>query len=570
LDDDLLEELLFEICDLINLRTQERKAGFAQLNLRAAEKARRIVAFQSAATYATKGIANLEKDKWTEHYNLTLQLYTLAMEMTLAIGQIDKMEKHAEAILAQPNCTALEKLPVYLATNHKMTHMDINQEGCTNFLLGILAEEFGIQFPRNRAILPIQACASLFSVTRIVKKLPKGALSRFKRMKDAKHLASMDLLVRLSTAAFLVKKNFLYISCITRLVQMTLKHGVHPMSGYSFLTLGMCMMMITGDASEGRSYATMADELQKITPDMFAAANTTTVANIFIHPWRQPLQLCRVALKEGYSSGMRAGNTEMAMLALIFHNVFIPLQMGKSLGFIESKCATLAAQCEELKLGRYSIAVRLSWHMILELMGQPDESVFINSDVLQAEGWEPEKFQTDYIRMQIAVYTGDYQTAADLALHIDDGYQKAYPSNPEIMSETYLRAIALYATASTPKARRTANRLTRRVGKWVKKRNPNVCHLYSFLSAEKARLEGRYNKANELFIDSIIIAARTGHVHHAALANERFASFLLHCMNDKEEASYRIQEAKKFYNDWGAAMKVRQLSQHQSTFDENR
>jgi len=485
----------------------------------------------------------------------------LAMEMTLAIGQIDKMEKYAEAILAQPNCTALEKLPVYLATSHKMMHMDIDHKGCTNFLLRILAEKFGIRFPSNKAMLPLQASASLFSVTRTVKKLPKATLSDLKRVEDAKHLASMDLLVRLCTSAFLAKNTFLFILCTTRLVKMTLKYGVHPMSGYSFLVLGLSMMTVNGDAVEGGSYATMADELQKIAPDMFAAANTTVIANTFVHPWRQPLQLCRTALKEGYSSGMRAGNTEMAMLALYVYNILIPLQMGKSLGSIESKCATIAAQCEEMKLGVFSVTVRLHWHMILELMGQPDESVFVESDVLQAEGWEPEEFHIEYIGLHVAVYTGDYQAAAEIALQMGDGYQKAYPNNVQIMSETFLRAIALYATASTSKARRTANRLTKKVGSWVKKGNPNVVHLYSLLCAEKA---------NKLFVDSIILAARTGHVHHAALANERFASFLLHCMNDEEEASYRIQEAIRFYNDWGAALKVEQLSQHQSTRTINR
>ena len=61
------------------------------------------------------------------------------------------------------------------------------------------------------------------------------------------------------------------------------------------------------------------------------------------------------------------------------------------------------------------------------------------------------------------------------------------------------------------------------------------------------------------------LLAHPGHVHHAALANERYSDFLLHCMNDDVEAFYRIQEAIRFYKDWGASSKVQHLSKFQST-----
>jgi hypothetical protein len=41
------------------------------------------------------------------------------------------------------------------------------------------------------------------------------------------------------------------------------------------------------------------------------------------------------------------------------------------------------------------------------------------------------------------------------------------------------------------------------------------------------------------------------------LANERYADFLLHHMSEnKEEAEYRLEEAIRFYSEWGAARKV--------------
>ncbi|KAL3934989.1 MAG: hypothetical protein SGBAC_009407 [Bacillariaceae sp.] len=502
LDDDELDELLFEVCDLINRGKHGRRVEFAKLNLRAAQKAKRISAFHSARTYATKGVAYLQNDKWKDQHNLTLQLFTLAMEMELAIGRIDEMENYAEEILIQPSCTAKDKIP----------------------------------------------------------KLPKGFLSSLQPVVDPNLEAAMDLLVRLSISSYIGKNIFLHIMSVAKMVQMTLKHGVHSMSGYSFMGLGTCLMIVNGDTVEGASFAKMADDLQKIVPDEHAAASTTTVCNMLVLPWTQPLQTCRASLKEGYASGMVSGNSEMAMLALFLYSIVFPLMMGKPLASIVSKCATIAAQCEELKLGIMSVSVRQFWELILELMDKADRSVFSNNDILQEEGWEPSSLSSEYIGLQLAVYSGEYEIASKIALKMGDGFQKANPGNVQIMSETFLRAVALYAGTSNLKSKRAANNLQKKMGNFVKKGNPNVGHCYHLLCAEKARLDGKYEKANALYNDAVVLAARTGHVHHAALSNERYAGFLLCCMKDKEESDYRIKEAIRFYKDWGAERRVRQLT----------
>ncbi|CAJ1963412.1 unnamed protein product [Cylindrotheca closterium] len=562
LEDSELDEMLFEVCDLVNMGQHARRVEYAKLNLRAAEKARSISAFHSASLYVTKGIAYLPNDKWTAQHDLTLQLFTLGMEMELATGKVEEMEKYSKEILAQPNCTAIEKLPVYIAKSHKMTHMDIDHKGCTGLLRRILLETFQIRLFSTKAVLPFQATAKLVSVARTVKKLPRGALANLQPVDDSNLEAAMDLLVRLAISSYAGKNMLLHISCITKMVQMTLKHGVHPMSGYSFVGLGTCLMIVNGDVVEGATIANMANELQEVVPDDYAAASTTTISNSLVLPWSSALQSCRSALREGHISGMRSGNTESAMLSLMMHSVVFPLMMGKPLAPIESICGTIAAQCEELKLGLYSVSVRQHWELILELMGQPDSSVFSNSEVLQKEGWKPEQLMTEYIGLHVSIYSGDYESASTIALNMGDGFQKANPSNVQIMSETFLRAIALYATASSgsSKSKRTANKLKQKMGNWVSKGNPNIGHCYHLLCAEKARLDGKYEKANTLYNDAIVLAARTGHVHHAALSNERYADFLLRCMKDKEEHDYRIQEAVRFYKDWGAERRVQQLT----------
>jgi hypothetical protein len=51
-------------------------------------------------------------------------------------------------------------------------------------------------------------------------------------------------------------------------------------------------------------------------------------------------------------------------------------------------------------------------------------------------------------------------------------------------------------------------------------------------------------------------------MHHAALCNERYADFLLQELSDEEEAKYRMEEAIRFYEEWGAVGKVGMLKKH--------
>eukprot|EP00957_Ditylum_brightwellii_P190644 14513538-Ditylum_brightwellii.AAC.1 len=48
------------------------------------------------------------------------------------------------------------------------------------------------------------------------------------------------------------------------------------------------------------------------------------------------------------------------------------------------------------------------------------------------------------------------------------------------------------------------------------------------------------------------MAARGGYVHDAALAQERFADYLLNSVGDFQEAKHHLEGAIKRYTGWGA------------------
>jgi len=95
-----------------------------------------------------------------------------------------------------------------------------------------------------------------------------------------------------------------------------------------------------------------------------------------------------------------------------------------------------------------------------------------------------------------------------------------------------------------------------------KNKNANVLHYVSLLNAERAALTRTKNQeddARKLYNDAISISARGGYVHDAALAQERFADYLLNSVGDYEEAKYHIEGAIQRYTNWGAMGVVEHL-----------
>ena len=102
-------------------------------------------------------------------------------------------------------------------------------------------------------------------------------------------------------------------------------------------------------------------------------------------------------------------------------------------------------------------------------------------------------------------------------------------------------------------------RVKKQVAKWAKAGDPNIQHYHLLLNAEVAVLEKRFAKADALYKQAISRAARIGHLHHAALFHERFAEYRLEVLGDKDDGKYHMEQAIRYYTEWGAVGKAEKL-----------
>jgi predicted ATPase len=146
LSDKQLEESLFDVVDLINKGNVERRPNLAELNLRAAEKATLVSAFQSASTYVANGIKLLPQERWRLYRTTTLRLYTLGTEIEASLGRMDAMEKYSNEVLCRNDISILEKIPLYLAQTYRLCSVEMRYGKLLPLPRDLLSEEHELTF----------------------------------------------------------------------------------------------------------------------------------------------------------------------------------------------------------------------------------------------------------------------------------------------------------------------------------------------------------------------------------------------------------------------------------------
>lgn len=168
------------------------------------------------------------------------------------------------------------------------------------------------------------------------------------------------------------------------------------------------------------------------------------------------------------------------------------------------------------------------------------------------------------LQSMVYAFLGQHELGAELALRKRDSYAKVNPAHLTQMPETFSRALSLFAIARATKARKhkkEARKVFKKVKKWASSGNPNVSHYEKLLKAELSALEGKLDAAEGWYQSAIVLASRSGLRQDAALFNERYGDFLLNDRKDNAEAAFKLEEAVKLYNEWGAYRKVRILSE---------
>lgn len=301
-------------------------------------------------------------------------------------------------------------------------------------------------------------------------------------------------------------------------------------------------------------------------------SRTIFVAHGFVLHWTIPVHACMKPMLRAYEVGMSTGDLESAMWGIYFYMEFA-IYSGRSLKAIEADFQVYTRQMKEFKQLK---ALKLSlclWQGILNLLGRSDHTCDLTGEAMTEEAVLQEAAQSKdthtigmvhRLKTLLAFFFGEIELGSALALDYGEDFAKQNPGCPGVVQVRLHCAVCCFAMARTSKQRRYlsyAKRLSRIIKSWVGKGNPNMIHYDSLLEAELAVVEKRSHFARKHYEAAVLLAARKGFVHDHALISERYGEFLYFQLGDRREAEYRIGEAIKLYEEWGAAAKVKQIEE---------
>ncbi|CAB9499176.1 Transcriptional regulator [Seminavis robusta] len=536
----------------------------AELNLRAAYKATKLAAFETAARYAAKGINCLQQDCWENHYSTTLDLFLTSAEVEGLIGNFESMDSRCNQILSRQDLPDKDKARVYNLQVHRLYLEGRVQEAMDHCLLCL--KKLRCSFPKTKLTKGLASVAGLARIKMEAKSRKAEEIESMQYIEDPVKIETMKLLERLISAAYMLKDPLL-TPVILRAYRWTLEYGLSENAPANFASIGFIMACFLSDFETGRIFGEYALEMMSQMKSKTMVARVHLVVHGGYLHYVRPLHCTLRALKEGYEVGMQTGSFSPAFqsINLYLQGAFVA---GRSLKTLERECRMFAQQMKQLKQDLYVKFLSPAFQTILNLTtpGVAEPTIMTGEAMDEAVLDFPTKAQQALFechKLQLCLWFGHFEESAKLALS-NDPVTKGCPGSFVCYSDNLFRGLSLFQMARTTTKKKNqytkeAKKMLSLVSKWVEKGNPNIKHHQALLEAEMAALQGKQHIARNKYDIAVVLAGRQGFINDAALANERFGEYMLNDVGDRDDAAYRMKEAINLYKEWGAIAKAEYL-----------
>jgi predicted ATPase len=255
----LFEERLFDIANHLNngvtqLKNDEERGELAQLNLRAALKAKNALAYEGAQRYAAAGIEVLPQKAPPA---LAFELHFERCENELLLGDLNAMgsrfdELFALAITLTQKARAYDLKVLYFTTHTMLPQAaEVGLEGLR--LLG-----FAVPDTISKATI-VQEIAR---VKWIQGRRKTEDLLGLPQVNDAEQLAMLKLLSNVIVVTFFSDAN-LFAVLILKLTALSMKIGNSPIAPMGYGCYGIILCSPLGDYKAGYEFGQLAMELSR-------------------------------------------------------------------------------------------------------------------------------------------------------------------------------------------------------------------------------------------------------------------------------------------------------------------
>jgi len=582
------EEKLFDIVNQLNLgkeiiSNQSKRDELAQLNLKLGKKAKISAAYQSAFNYLQLGIELLGNKGWHRKYKLALSLYVFAAESAYLKSDFEQVKKISKIVLKQAH-TVLDKVKITELTILTLIAQNKPNEAikiALNFL-----EKLGIILPQEpnklNIILAVLKTKFVLAGRRI------EDLSDLPQMTDPYKLAAMRILSKIGSAAYFSTPKLMPLISFKSVV-LSVKYGNSPDSILAYATYGLILCGIIGDIKLGNQFGNLSIKLLNKFNHFDCFASVYFLNGCFIKHWKNPAKDTLLIGLEGYKTGLEYGDLEHSTYCTFlfcYHSYLI----GQSLPTLEKTIKNYCKIIENLSQKQSLERLNLTHQAVLNLLDNVENPCLLIGDVCHEKNMllklkkNKEYLSIFYLyfnKTLISYIFEEYHEAASNAACAEQYLDSAIASLaiPYFYFYDALIQIALYPNVSSFEQKyclAKASKNEKKIKKWANHAPMNHLHKLYLIKAEKYRLIGKNTLAIDYYDRAIALAKENDYINEAALAYELAAKFYLSKGKELIAKAY-MQEARYWYQRWGAKAKVRDLetrypqllSIHQSETQDN-
>jgi PAS domain S-box-containing protein len=565
-----LTEKIFEIVDHLDLGVElviqpEEREKIANLNLMAGEKAKAATAYAAAIDYLKAGINLLNPDSWQSQYDLTLTLYSEAVEAAYLNGNFDEMEQLASVV--QNNAKSiLDQVNVY-DSKIQAAGSQSNLKEAIKIGLQVL-KQLGVNLPENPNQLDIQRTLEETAALYVGREIEE--LINLPPMTEPEPQAAIHIMSSIVVAAYASAPELMLLLVISQ-ANLSIKYGHYICSLFGYVGYGGVLCGVFQEIESGYKFGKLALNLVKRLNAVESKAQVFEVFGGHVMFWKEHLRGTQPILSEGYQSGVESGDFEFASGCAFFlcnHSYFL----GNKLTELEPNIAAYSNAIRKLRREQFLNWTATAWQAVLNLLGQAENPSRLIGNAYNEEQALPYAIAVNdrsqlhllHLHKLILCYLfGEYHQAVENAAMAEqylDGVI-AQVVIPIFYFYDSLAHLSLLTHASNLEQEAWLNRVNSNQAKMQSCADHapmNFWHKYHLVEAEKARVMGKIFEAEEFYEKAIAGAKENKYIQEEALAYELAAKFYLERGRDKFAQTY-MKEAHYAYTCWGAKAKVEDL-----------
>ncbi|MCP4138413.1 MAG: AAA family ATPase [bacterium] len=568
---------IFSIVNNLNygaalLSSEKKKINLAELNLIAAEKAKKTSAYFSAVEYLTTAAGLLPNDRWINYYKRTYAIYKERIECEYLNRNFEGAETLFKEVIKKAKSN-VDKADILIIMILLYTNMGKLKKAITLGISGL--KMFGISLP----FAPNQA-SILEELVKVKWKLAGKKIEDLlnnPEMKDEEKLAANNLLVTIGTPAIYISTN-LSALIILKCLNLQLKYGNSKHSAISFIAIGNITGSWLGDFDSGYKFGKLALDLNKKMDDRISRCKVEFAFAWYIQHTKEHARNCVALYKDAYRHALEAGDMIYAghSINLSYMSRFM---IGENIGTILEELKTHHDLLQSIKDPFVYENYLDNIQLLSNLSGLTYNRYTLNSDgydedkKLQLIRKNPNKlylFNFLYYKMFSSFFNEKFSDCLTYILEMESiaDIGKGVFHYADFYIFYSLTLAALYPAASSKNKKKYWKKISRnqeKTKKWAENCPENFIHKYYLIEAERARISGQYWEAGELYKRSIETAKEHNFIHIEGAAAELAARFYLD-MGFEDFAIPYITEAYDCYLRWGLVYKTSDLKERYSGY----